>query len=333
MAIAKKKKSEPSCPLWLATYGDMVTNMLVFFVLLLSMSEVKKDRNFIEFMQAIREAFGYIGGLRAVPYEQVFDPKNVPLAELLIVPVNPEEWAKSPDESVDGKHTAVTALRPREYYDMAGKFMFDQLSAEMSDRNKQLAIRYAEEKLRGLHNQIEVRGHCSRFPVDGSGFADHYALAFERARAVADVLVQHGVERDRIVIVAAGTNEPVVTDAYTVAERQQNDRVEVRQLNRLVGEYGAPPPDEQTDDQPPAAPPAPGGTSLDTQPDEPPGTGVDALLRAAGTSESDTAAESAEPLPPEPPPGEPTASVNEATDTTPDPAVMPEPPTSSALES
>ena len=68
MAVKKKAKSQPEgAPLWMVTYGDMVTLLLTFFVMLLAMSEVKKDDRFVDFMQAIREAFGYVGGMDGDP--------------------------------------------------------------------------------------------------------------------------------------------------------------------------------------------------------------------------------------------------------------------------
>jgi chemotaxis protein MotB len=237
VAVKKRESKEPSCPLWLATYGDMVTNMLVFFVLLLSMSEIKKEERFIEFMQAVREAFGYVGGLQALPIDQPLDVKNVDLAQMIIIPTRPENLSESPDPGVRYKHHTVRTIQRGDHFVRGGKFFFDELSHELSAANEALAAEYAE-KLRGFRTQIEVRGHCSLFPVDDTGYGDHFGLAMARARAVADALVRHGIAPERIILASAGANEPTVVSAYTPAQRRENDRVEVFQLSKYVEEFG-----------------------------------------------------------------------------------------------
>ena len=244
MGVQKKPKSEPSCPLWLATYGDMVTNMLVFFVLLLSMSEIKKEERFIEFMQAVREAFGYIGGMQHVPLEQILEVKNVDLAQVLIVPIRPFDMSQSPDIGVKGQQPAVTAMQRAPTYQQGGKIYFDELSAELSPAARTQITEYAD-KLRGYRTQVEVRGHCSRYPVTDSQFVDHFALSTARARAVAAALVEAGVSLERLVLVGAGSNEPVVTSAYTPAQRHENDRVELFEVSRYVGRTEPEPPTTQ----------------------------------------------------------------------------------------
>lgn len=239
MAVRKKAIAPPSCPMWLATYGDLVTNVLVFFVLLVSMSEVKTDDRFEAFLQALQEAFGYVGGFNQAPFEELIDVKNAPLAELLVVPIDPKELGRSDERGVRGRHEAVTRLRPGERYDQGGKFRFSELSAELTPENEALIAGYAE-KVRGLRTQIEVRGHCNPRPVDGTGLADHFELSYRRARAVADALVRHGIAPERLVLVAAGTNEPIAVGSYTPPEREANDLVEVLQVNRRVDEFTAP---------------------------------------------------------------------------------------------
>ena len=56
--MARKKKQAPAgAPQWMVTYGDMMTLLLCFFVIIVSMSEIKKDERFQEVIESIRSAF------------------------------------------------------------------------------------------------------------------------------------------------------------------------------------------------------------------------------------------------------------------------------------
>lgn len=242
MAIKKKEVPPPSCPMWLATYGDLVTNMLVFFVLLVSMSEIKTDdTRWLDVMRSLQEAFGYVGGVKSFPLDPELQVKNADLGQVIVIPIKPQEWAQSPDRGARGQQSRVQALRRADYYSTGGKYYFTPLSATLAPDVAERIAEYAQQ-LRGHANQIEVRGHCDRRPTDGSPYPDHTALAFARARAVADALVAAGVERERIVVVAAGTHEPMVAAAYTPAQRSENDVVEVLQIDRRVDEFVNPEP-------------------------------------------------------------------------------------------
>jgi chemotaxis protein MotB len=237
MAVKKKQKPPPAgAPLWMVTYGDMVTLLLTFFVMLLAMSEVKKDDRFLEFMQAIKEAFGYTGGAQQMPLDVVEVPRNVDLAQLIVIPIRPHDFAESPDPGIRSQHHTVTNIRPGQVYVVGGKVQFPELSAELPPAAEATLAEFAD-KMRGYSTQIEIRGHCSRKPVAGASFIGHFDLSYQRARAVAAALVRFGVDAQRLVIIAAGAHEPVAVNAYTEAERQRNDMVELLQVDRCVDEF------------------------------------------------------------------------------------------------
>ena len=52
------EEEEPTAPFWMATYGDMVTLLLTFFVMLVAMSEVE--------VKKFEEAMSYFTGQRGV---------------------------------------------------------------------------------------------------------------------------------------------------------------------------------------------------------------------------------------------------------------------------
>ena len=236
MAIAKRQqKQEEGAPAWMVTYGDMVTLLLTFFVLLLAMSEVKKEDQFLDFMQAIRKAFGYSGGVQHVPLEDIEVPRNVNFTEMLIIPTDAHDFSKSLDPGIRGKRATTRDNRPEDAFVVGGRIQFPSLSADLPEDEAARIPQLAQE-LRGLSTKLRITGHCSRVPVDGTPFADHRMLAFQRACAVADALIANGVSARRIVVEAAGTNDPVARQAYTGAVQQQNDLVEVLQIDVRVEE-------------------------------------------------------------------------------------------------
>ncbi len=232
MPSKREKKVEKGAPAWMVTYGDMVTLLLTFFVLLLSMSELKKEERLITFIDAIKQAFGYRGGMKMIPAETTVEmPKNVELSQTLIIPIDPDDMGKSKDDSRVGRQDKVRPMRDAERFVIGSPIEFNTLSAELALSEVEELERIADQ-LRGFATQIEVRAHASPQPVDSAGFVDHADLAYARARAAVETLVEQGIDRRRIVIVAAGVNDPLAPSAYRAADQRRNDIVEVLQLNR-----------------------------------------------------------------------------------------------------
>jgi chemotaxis protein MotB len=235
MAIAKKEAKEEGAPAWMVTYGDMVTLLLTFFVMLLAMSEVKKEDQFLDFMQAVRKAFGYIGGIRHVPMEEIHVPRNIQLSQMLLIPINWEDFSKSPEAGIRGKQPQTRDNRPGDIYVVGGRIQFPSLSAEITEKER-VSIPPLAQELRGLNTMLKVIGHCSQKPTQGTEFADHFDLAYQRACAVRDALVAEGINERRILIEVAGTNDLVTQRAYTDPDRLQNDLVEITQIDLRVNE-------------------------------------------------------------------------------------------------
>lgn len=240
MAVRKLKAASPEgAPAWMVTYGDMVTLLLTFFVLLLTFMEPKEEDLVQQLLQMLRQEFGYQGGVRVMPTDPVQMPKNIPLAEMIIVPINPEDLSPTDADGVRSQRPEVTNIREGEIYQKGGKLLFAELSAELTDEHRRQLIEYAAH-LRGHTAMIEIRGHCSKRPVDGTAFADHIELSYRRARAVYDVLLAEGIDPNRMVTVAAATSRPVTMSGYNPDERRKNDLVEIVQRDKSVTEFQGP---------------------------------------------------------------------------------------------
>ena len=237
MAVNKKREAAAAgAPAWMVTYGDMVTLLLTFFVLLLAMSETEQNQKMMDFMQAVKEAFGYTGGAQHLPTEDVLVPKNVHAMTVLILPVHPEDLGYTSDEAQQGKRERVTNIRPDNHYQPGGWFRFAELSAELSEAEVARIAQYAEQ-LRGYTTLIEVRGYCSKRPVDGTDFADHMDLSIQRARAAAKALIENGINPQRILVVGAGTAQPITPSSADAGQRNRNDIVELIQIDKAMDEF------------------------------------------------------------------------------------------------
>lgn len=237
MAVGKKKQEAPAgAPEWMVTYGDMVTLLLTFFVLLLTFMEPVKDQQMQSAMEVIREAFGSDGGERQIPMDELQLPDSMDAMMLLMVPPDPHQPSPTQDDGRTGRRPETKTLRPDTFYQPGAKYAFAELSADLSEDQRADVASYAAE-LRGHATQISLSASCSKRPVEGSAFASHWELCYRRAVVIYDLLVANGVEPERIIISLNSVNRPIITEAYSVTDREQNDVVEILQIDKTVDAF------------------------------------------------------------------------------------------------
>ena len=108
----RTKKAEQGVPQWVVTFGDMMALLLCFFILLQMFSEVKKDREYQKVITAIKEAFGYSGGVGVLPID---DPpvRSIieQLEEMALKKHQSTRTSQTPTRSVEGAQVRVKKLR------------------------------------------------------------------------------------------------------------------------------------------------------------------------------------------------------------------------------
>lgn len=231
-------KGPQGAPDWMVTYGDIMTLLLCFFVILVSMSEIKQDERFQQVMESLRRAFGgYHGSVGAIPIEN--EPTNSLIARLLEleVPHDRKKKGDSDEEGIHGKKFRVTNVRDGLEVVIGGRITFERFSATLKPEGRGL-IAKAAQRLRGYNTKIVIRGHTTHeaLPED-SLYDDFRDLSYARARAVATELEENGVRRVRMVLSALGDTEPLVRQAYTEERRALNRRVELIVTEELIEDY------------------------------------------------------------------------------------------------
>ncbi len=234
----KKQEAPQGAPEWMVTYGDAMTLLLCFFVIIVSMSEVKQDQRFQQVMESLRKTFGgYVGQVGMTPVEQI--PANSLLQRLLEIDVRvlKDKKGDSDTEGIHGREFRVTNVRDGLEVVVGGRVTFPRHSATLMPEGRRLIAEVAE-RLRGYNTKILVRGHATREPLpEDSIYDDARDLSYRRAKAVVSELEKHGVRGVRLIPVALGDTEPLVRQAYTEERRALNRRVEILVTEDLIEDF------------------------------------------------------------------------------------------------
>lgn len=199
--MAEKPKDEKMpIPGWLVSFGDMMTLILTFFILLVSMAEERQYGMMADglgsFVSALK-SHGLPGVLTETERKEVFDNYrrrfNLPVEE------DPERRESHRDASdVEQLRSEVAeALAPHDELFQPQVASFDADSAVLDESSRAYLDRLATSLRPGRGQLLLLEGHAGDA---GPSFAgSDLWLAGERARAVRTYLIEtHGFPADRV---------------------------------------------------------------------------------------------------------------------------------------
>jgi chemotaxis protein MotB len=218
----KIKNGAPGAPAWMTTYSDMVTLLLTFFVLLLSMAELDKLK-FNEAVVSLRGAFGIVQSktIKDAPSE-IAVPRVAAIPYDMLqrvykqVVMNIEKLELDKDIEVV-KDRGAMVLRVTE----------NVLFAPGSSNLKKEAgpvLRKVADLIAPLPFEVRIEGHTDNTSYKDSWNANWELSAF-RAIAVLKYFAENKLlSLDRLSAVGYGEHRPLVS----------NDSIENKALNRRV---------------------------------------------------------------------------------------------------
>lgn len=233
----------------MVTYGDMVTLLLCFFVLIVSFSEIKKEDQFQAVVEEIQQAFGMKGGGGKLPTDD--DPTLSLIERLESIRMRQERIPNKSnvkDPGMSGRESRVTDVRQGERYVLGGRIEFQPDSVELTPETKAQLIDLVESyKLSGTENILEVSGHAAELELsnaDGTR-GDLDSLSYARAKAVKDFLVSDEMPAElrldprRFRLIGNADREPINPRAYSAEEARKNRRVEIVVSENVVRDFQA----------------------------------------------------------------------------------------------
>ena len=257
--VQKCPPCKPGAPGWLATFSDLCTLLLTFFVLLLSFAKTETAK-YEAAIGSLRNAFG---GNVLKPGEVMRPGKSPNDAPTMIdseTPPKPFPIEFLTAEGLLDKHevnresdTQLNQLKKMladnelaenaNVYEMPetilvrmkDKIQFQKGSTGIDEINIQVFDRLVK-MLRENNWNILIEGHAAEGEVSKDG-GDAYTLSSQRALAVSKSLIQRGISADRITTLFYGDSRPQPKSNGTVNDRRvefvlkKNDlRVEGRKV-------------------------------------------------------------------------------------------------------
>ena len=252
---ANDEPEEIGIPEWVVTFGDMMSLLLTFFIMLVSLSEIKQEEKFQAMVESMRQRFGYDRTLSSlVPGRS--RPRNSAVAKLATAGRAKRLDTMRGGDKIQapvGDFPRVRIIRPGTQTSIGAVIHFAPGDAMLGENEKQ-QLKETVAEMAGKPQVIEIRGHTWSRPIDpGSGFQNHMELAFARSRNVMAYLTEElGIDSKRLRISVAGANEPLSIEPDP-KKQAGNSRVEVFMLDETIKDFSGTKEEQQkrfTDDAP-----------------------------------------------------------------------------------
>jgi chemotaxis protein MotB len=217
----QRKKESQGAPQWMVTYSDMVTLLLTFFVLLLSMARMDS----VKFNDAAGSLKGAFGVMASSNKTEITRPKVVEFAPIeddyvtrLYQRIQTTINRLKLDQDIElVKDRGAVVLRVRD------SILFDSGQSQLREEALPM-LQNVAELVKPLRLNLRIEGHTDSIQVPGSEFGN-WDLSVQRATAVLKALAMGKLlPLERLSAVGYGAEHPIAS----------NETSEGQALNRRV---------------------------------------------------------------------------------------------------
>ena len=200
---------------WLMSYADMITLLMCFFIIFVSVSEPKRDK-FSEITEGLANQFGSVE--MSTPFTGVYNSlqtiveKNQIFRDVAI---------EQTDKSIE--------------MEIAGGVFFKRNSAEIDEAKRPLLLEMAEtlKSMDYLDYKVSVEAHTSDRDTENAIYKTNWDLSAARAATMVKFLMGMGIPADRIRAIGYADAQPKVPNRDLNNEpipenRDRNERVAIK---------------------------------------------------------------------------------------------------------
>ena len=238
MSIKKlriSKKNDDDGPGWLTTFNDLVTLLMVFFVLLFTMGSMDNQK-LKDFQYALQSGLGILGEGSQVSIavkDARQDPDKVEIlaqAEGEVEPVDEQEAENPIGEALkdftDEPGIDVRYSNQGAHITFEDFLLFDFGKADINPGGLAFLDKMAT-LIHKIPHPVRVEGHTDNIPIHTARFPSNWELSIARAVSVVKYFAGSGkINPQRLSAVGYGDTRPLVAND-SPANRTRNRRVEI----------------------------------------------------------------------------------------------------------
>ncbi len=222
---------------WVVTFADMMTLILVFFILLYTLASFEDDayKSLVESVQIIDGDGSQISvidfaarkGRNPEPLKAIDDmlgmnPGNAVVENLKPAIVSEMESMIDNTDLADSVDLAFNG--DQIILQIDGRFLFESGRADLKDRARFIFANLAQLFRQYADYRIAIRGHTDDRAIDTAQFPSNWELSAVRATRVLRYFIEQGIDPERMTATGYADYLPLV----------ENDSLENRARNRRV---------------------------------------------------------------------------------------------------
>ena len=202
--------------LWAITYGDLMSYLMIFFLMLFVFSSMKNNkkttRQYTESLSNIQESFGGTANENQVNLAKAKENEES-------VSLNLKHNKKLSDS------VQIQSSEQKLKLVLTDGVLFDSGKAKLKQHARNVLQTIVVE-LEKLPNDIVVEGYTDNVPIRSGKYGTNWELSMARAYSVVKYMEGIGIDVKRLAGMGYGENRPMA-DNSTVKGRAKNRRIEI----------------------------------------------------------------------------------------------------------
>lgn len=240
--MKKKEECKGGIPEWMATYADMVTLLMCFFVLLFAFSNIDAQK-FVAVMQSFQGSAGILSGGKTLseapfvfdglPEDQTSNMEVINEDQLDQIKKELQNLDKKISEYIDSEKLDNNVEVIENPTSIVLRFkdsaLFEPLSASLRPEAKSMLNKLTKilQNEDFNYEKIIVEGHTDNMPFVSTKYVSSWNLSADRAAEVVSYLVEYeNLDPFRVTAAGYGAYRPIATNT-TEAGRAINRRVDI----------------------------------------------------------------------------------------------------------